>query len=93
MAAIPVAFILTIIGIFFLLIDYLPLLGWIFILIAMANGLIVMTLKYSDNATKYSRIAILGILLFLIVFLLIYSAPRIIFSAKQTWINFANLIY
>lgn len=84
---IPFAFFVLIIGIVLLFLNWIPLIGWICVMIALINGIISMVIVGAQQGLNIINIVIIVILFILVIIILNYSVNSIIFAAKQTYVD------
>jgi len=84
---IPLAFFVLIFGIILLFLNWVPIIGWICIMMALTNGMISMVIVGAERGLNIINIITIVLLFIMVIVILNYSINEIIFAARQTYVD------
>jgi len=89
---IPIAFISLVLGIILILINWIPFVGWIFLLVAIVSSIFKIIFKNPGKWSPYTKFIIFLIFAVIISIIFYFSITNILYSAKATGLDLASLI-
>ena len=89
---VPLSFILIVCGVILLNVNWMPFIGWLYVLMSFVSGFISLTIQTSRKASKGGLFFLISIMIFLVGMMVFLSLPEIHAAFFKTFTDVQNLV-
>lgn len=89
---IPLSFILIVCGVILLQVNWMPFIGWLYVLMSFISGFVSLSIKTSRKASRAGMFFLISVMIFLVGMMIFLSLPEIHAAFFKTFTDVQNLI-